>query len=138
MNSKCSICCYDQYHCCQHCCYSRQICSIKDMGRKTYMAWMVNSVPLFKSVMEKHLFSVPLLMTWCDQFSLSCSGMHTCFQKKFWGDAPRLFISAQFSLNIHRFAPIFLKKNSGDNGDMLDHRKLRRAKFHSLDPFPIP
>jgi len=37
--------------------------------------------PTFKSVTEKRLFSVPLLLTWCSQNAPNCTDLHLYFQK---------------------------------------------------------
>jgi len=59
--------------------------------------------PTFKSVMEKRLFSVPLLITWCPQSAPNCTDLHLYFQKisrvtppnhQNWEFHPRLLHSA--------------------------------------------
>ena len=46
--------------------------------------------PTFKSGTEKHLFSIPLLMTWCPKNAPNCTDLHLYFQKKFsGGNTPR-------------------------------------------------
>jgi len=59
-------------------------------GRGTYMAGMVNSVPLLKAGQKSVLFSVPLLMTQCPQNAPNCTDLHLYFQKIPGGNTPGL------------------------------------------------
>jgi len=64
-------------------------CAILHQGPRNLYGRDSKFRPTFKNGAEKHVFSVPLSMTWCPQNAPNCTDLHLYFQKNFPELTPR-------------------------------------------------